>query len=348
MVDASASEADKAQARRHELGTVRTTDGWQLPLRRIGTGPIGTGSGVHKGHRHPRPVLMLHGFGANGFCMWRPRGPSLGGYLAARGFDAWRLDFRGTRDAICPGGRSSEAYTVDDKILEDVPAAVEAVLAATGAEILDVVGFSLGGAVLYGYLSAFSGAPVGRCVTMGSPLRFRLPPAARLASKLLATKLGRRALHRKIPIRDFCRLGLATNLVFPARPHFNLRNVERDVVLEMMRFGTEDPPLSEVAQLVSWGRGGRLVSANGAIDYERGLADLRTPLLLMAATADRHVPPGAIQQALDRLGCGEKKLIEIGKRSGAQMDYGHTDLLLGRRAEHEVFPHISAWLSRPA
>ncbi len=336
-MEARPTQADNATVRGHELRHVRTVDDWQLPLRRIGTV-----------QRHPRPVLLLHGFGANGFCMWRPTGPSLGAYLAACGFDTWRLDFRGTRDALRGSRRANVAYTVDDKILKDVPAAIEAVRTATDARGVDVVGFSLGGAVLYGYLSAFPGAPVGRCVTIGSPLRFKIPKVARLASGLFASKLGGRILPRKLPIRDFCRLGLATNLIFPARPHFNLRNVDREVVLEMMRHGTEDPPMSEIGQLINWGRSGRLVSADGTVDYEHGLSALRTPLLLIAGTVDRHVAPGSVREALGRLGCREKRLAVIGRRTGAHMDYGHTDLLLGQRAEREVFPHISAWLSLPA
>ncbi len=40
----------------------------------------------------------------------------------------------------------------------------------------------------------------------------------------------------------------------------------------------------------------------------------------------------------------ERKCLIFGKETGCVEDYGHMDLLMGVRTEHEVFPHILTWL----
>jgi pimeloyl-ACP methyl ester carboxylesterase len=185
---------------------------------------------------------------------------------------------------------------------------------------------------------------VGRCATISSPLQFRLPVAAHAAAFLDRGWMGA-ALPRRLPMRRFCELGLWTNLVFPARPHFNMDNVERSMLLRMMRDGVDDGSLREVLQLVSWSRAGGFRSLDGSVDYQSGLARIRAPMLLLGAAADQHVPPESLTEVAAALGSPDKEIRIIGKAGGARADYGHTDLLLGRHATTEVFPHLGAWLA---
>jgi pimeloyl-ACP methyl ester carboxylesterase len=315
--------------------SVSTADGWQLELTRV----------APRAPTRARPVLLLHGFGANRFVMWHRPGPTLAEHLAGEGFAAYCLDHRGTRHSRHPdGARAFERVTVDGKIAHDLPAAIDAVLADSGADALDAVGHSLGGAGLVAYLSHRGDARVRRVVTIASPLRFRLPLAAHAAA-LAAPRLGRtRALIERIPMRGFAELGLATDLVFPARPHFNMANVERSMILHMMRHGVDDASLREIEQMALWSRGS-FRSLDGSIDYARGLGAIAAPFLVMGAPVDSHVAPHELERAAAAIGPRGARLRLVGTATGAERDYGHTDLLLGRNASREVFPHVARWLA---
>jgi pimeloyl-ACP methyl ester carboxylesterase len=315
--------------------SVGTPDGWQLELTHLSPAT----------RRHPRPLLLLHGFGANRFVMWHRPGPTLAEHLCHQGFDAYCLDHRGTRHSRHPdGARAHGRVTVDDKIALDLPAAIDAVLADAGAEELDVVGHSLGGTSLVAYLSHRGDARVRRAVTIASPLRFRLPLAAHAALLAAARPGARRALPERIPMRGFAELGLATNLVFPARPHFNMANVERSMILHMMRHGVDDASLRELEQLAAWSRGA-FRSLDGSIDYGRGLAAITASILVLGAAVDSHVAPRELHAAAARIGPEGARVHVVGEASGAERDYGHTDLLLGRHAAREVFPIVARWLA---
>jgi len=41
---------------------------------------------------------------------------------------------------------------------------------------------------------------------------------------------------------------------------------------------------------------------------------------------------------------GERKCLILGKSAGCVEDYGHMDLLMGIRAEEEVFPLMLKWI----
>ncbi|MBW2525861.1 MAG: alpha/beta fold hydrolase [Deltaproteobacteria bacterium] len=319
--------------------TIETPDGWRLELRRLGASSA----------RRATPVLMLHGFGANSFCLANRHGPSLGHYLATRGADVWLLDFRGTQSSWHPDGSAAFArISVDDKILVDLPTAVSAVLAETQQPSLDLLGFSLGGTIAYGYLSQHGQSAVRRVVTLAAPLRFELPLALRLLLRLPTRRWGPGRMPRRLPLRGFTRLGARTRIVLPARDHFNLANVDRSVLLAMMRDGAEDAATGELSQLARWSVQGRLTSLDGAIDFGSRVGELARPLLVLGAAADRHVRAEHLVSLLTTVASPQKRLVVVGRQSGAQMDYGHTDLLLGRHAAIDVFPHVDEWLAEPS
>jgi poly(3-hydroxyalkanoate) synthetase len=42
----------------------------------------------------------------------------------------------------------------------------------------------------------------------------------------------------------------------------------------------------------------------------------------------------------------ERECLILGKENGCEEDYGHADLVVGLRAEVEVFPRVAEWLER--
>ncbi len=58
-------------------------------------------------------------------------------------------------------------------------------------------------------------------------------------------------------------------------------------------------------------------------------------------------PPLAVARAKEHLG-GPVKLVIAGRAHGFSEDYGHADLILGRRAPDEIFPLVETFLSAHA
>ncbi len=98
---------------------------------------------------HPRPVVLVHGTGANMALSWRALSPE----LKNRGYCVFALNYGG--NALGPVERSAR----------ELAAFVDRVLAATGAERVDVVGHSQGGMMPRQYIRfEGGGAKVGTLV----------------------------------------------------------------------------------------------------------------------------------------------------------------------------------------
>ena len=72
------------------------------------------------------------------------------------------------------------------------------------------------------------------------------------------------------------------------------------------------------------------------------------PLLLLAGSLDQQCPPEAVRRTVDFLAPTYTDVLmqEFGRRAGQHDDYGHFDLLIGTRADAEVFPAIEHFLLR--
>ena len=55
---------------------------------------------------------------------------------------------------------------------------------------------------------------------------------------------------------------------------------------------------------------------------------------------DRVAPPRAVEAATARVGADAVRYREMGLRFGDRADYGHVDLLVGRRAPAEIYPQV--------
>jgi len=79
--------------------------------------------------------------------------------------------------------------------------------------------------------------------------------------------------------------------------------------------------------------------------YLEDLPKSKTPIFILGGSKDMMAPPAAVVAAF---GTGEqraeRKCLILGKEAGCVEDYGHMDLMLGIRAEEEVFPQILKWL----
>ena len=202
----------------------------------------------------------------------------------------------------------------------------------TGAGRVDCVGHSLGGMMLYALLA--SGGPdaaaVAAIVTIGAPLGFRWGPRfTRLAA--LGASIGRHLPFVPLSTSTVFLLPLIDWYPGPLEPVFyNPANISQKLWSSFLAVGVEDEPGSLLAQAALWLETDRFLSADGKLDYEARLHEVRTPALVVAGKLDQLGFPPLVRRGFDALG-GPKKWLLIAEENGATADYGHMDLLLGDR-----------------
>ncbi|MHB8877270.1 MAG: alpha/beta fold hydrolase [Myxococcaceae bacterium] len=322
------------------LHRAKTEDGWELSL--VQYRAVGPSRG--------RPVLLCHGISANARNMDLDKDHSMARWFAAHGREAWTLSLRGTgesdgvdSDKGRPGG-----YDFDTLWRQDTAAAVRYVRAQTGAAQLDYVGHSMGGMLVYAYLSQ-GGEGLGAVATLGSPTRLDW---GGLLDPLLQG-VGGLALSQKWAVPS----GLASQLTAGAqtalddgpiqRLLYNPRNVTPQTWRRLAAIGTANISGAVALQFISQVKTGAFGSADGKLDYRKDLGKVRTPVLVVAGKLDHIAITPAVKDGYRALG-GEKEWLLLSEESGAQADYGHMDLVVGERAATEVWPRVLDFFDRHA
>ena len=311
----------RAPSREDELLRATTRDGWSLAL----------------GRRRPRgmarlpPVLLVHGIAMNrqAFDFGVER-YSVAAHLAAAGFDCFALDLRGHG-----GSRRgpTSRWNLDTYLAEDLPAAFDAIRAATGSEQVLYVGHSQG-AILGMAACALHPGRIRALVALAGPAHFDAQPRLRALVELRRLGLGRhlRLLSRTVaPFSGFWHPS-------PVELAVNVRNVDRPVYRRLLANAIEDLQPGVVDQFAACIRDDAFRSADGAVDYRALFPSCRQPALFLAAERDGLAPPAAVEAAFRGWG-GSKRLHVFGA------GYGHADVILGRDAPEVVYPIINAFLA---
>ncbi|HWE22914.1 MAG TPA: alpha/beta hydrolase [Myxococcales bacterium] len=308
-----------------ELRFTAAKDGWRIAIARR----------APRGEPRSPPVLLCHGLSANRFSLdfGVPR-YSLALALADAGFDSFVLDLRGHGDSR--RGRS-RSWTFDTYLLQDIPAALDEIRSATGSERVLWVGHSQG--ALLGLVAASTLASrIAGVVAIAPPTHFHAHDQLRrlLPFSFLATGYGHRYLARAAtPIAGWFHPGIAQFA-------WNSRNIDARIYRQVLANVVEDVPPRVLAQFLDWMRRDRFASVDGLTDYRAGLSGARQPALFISGSVDLLAPPAAVRAAFD-LWAGEKEYWNAGKQS-VSADYGHSDLIFGRRAPDEIYPRIVNWL----
>jgi pimeloyl-ACP methyl ester carboxylesterase len=304
-----------------ELLRAQTRDGWSLAL----------------GHRRPRsaprrpPVLLVHGIAMNrqAFDFGVER-YSVAAHLAAAGFDCFALDLRG--HGASRRGPTSR-WCLDTYLAEDLPAALDAIRAATGSEEVLYVGHSQG-AILGMAACALYPSRIRALVALGGPTHFDAQPRLEALVGLRRLGLGRHLrllAHAVAPFSGYLHLPLLELAV-------NVRNVDRPVYRRLLANAMENLQPGVVDQFAASVRDDSFRSADGAVDYRALVAGCRQPALFLAGERDGLAPPAVVEEAYQDWG-GPKRFHVFGQ------GYGHADLILGRAAPEVVFPAITEFLA---
>ena len=322
----------RAPTREDEVVYVTAHDGWRLALGR--RRPVGPPRGP--------PVLLVHGIAVNRqFMDFGVERYSLSAHLAAAGFDCFALDHRGHGRSRRPppgAGAAARRWTLDTYLREDVPAALDAVRAATGEDRVLWVGHSQG-ALMGMAACALYPERVAALVALAGPAHFDVQARLRRLVALRQVPGGRhlRLLGRMFaPAGGFWHLPLVDLAI-------HLRNVEPPIYRRMLANALEDLQPGVLEQFAAFVREDAFRSLDGRVDYRALLPRCRQPALFLAAEKDGLAPPAVVEAAFRRWG-GPKRYWNFGH------GYGHADLLLGRHAPEVVFPRIADFLleaSRP-
>jgi pimeloyl-ACP methyl ester carboxylesterase len=253
----------------------------------------------------------------------------------------------GDSQRVDPAGGRAAGFTFDTLWQQDVTASIAHVREATGGGPIDAVGHSMGGMLLYAYLSQ-GGEGLARVVTLGSPTRLdHGSPIWSAALKLTGV----------VPAGWMVPSGSLSPLTAPFQGGldgdplqlllYNPQNVSPALWSRFLVTGVGDVSGALLLQLAALARDGQFASADGSVDYRAGLARVKTPVLVVAGKVDRMCTPMAAWDAYRSLG-GERQWLLVARENGAQADYGHMDFVLGERARFEVWPQILGFLDRTA
>lgn len=320
--------------------TVSTGDGVPVAVARLAPSADGPARGA--------PVVCVHGVCCNARLFDFQADRSFGRTLAAAGFDVYMVDLRGA-------GRSGRParwrYGFYDYVDKDMPAVLAAVRARTGARRVLWVGHSMGGLIGFEHLAAAAEgadelaglAAIGSPLNLGAAradLRFlaRFMPLVRVLSPVIHVGWLTRALS---PWAGRLR-GYPETLF--ANPRHTPPGVLRHFMVEVLE-NVSRRVLDELATRLLRDRSthGRPMDV-----VRRALSQSDVPTLVIAGADDRIAPVEACDIAPLRAGRPHETVI-LSRATGAPVDFGHLDLIVGDAAPTWVFgPVVSFLLARAA
>ncbi len=323
--------------RRYPLGdraekiVVTTSDGWKLcawyrpaPVRRFSV-----------------PVVLCHGL-ANSHAFMEFRGErNLAKHLSAAGFDCYSIDLRGAGETEGPEG-GTETATFDDHLRLDVPALVDEICRRSGQTQVAWVGHSLGGLLGLAGQSTPLRERFAVMVTVGSPVFLKLSPRMRWAL----------SAARRLGVGGRLNLGLV-RWAAPFAGYFspaqlsstNLGNIDGADQRFLLANVFAPVWVGVLGQLEDWAATNSFRSLDKQIDYRAGIGNLAVPTLVIGGTRDFLCPPQATREYFDLVKAPRRELLMLGTEQGYEQAYGHGDLLIGRRAQLDVYPVIERFLA---
>jgi pimeloyl-ACP methyl ester carboxylesterase len=327
-----------------EIHFASTSDGWRLAISRYRPGGV-AGGGPQNGADclgGSLPVLMVHGIAANRHNFDLTDELSLARHLAAKGHDVWVVELRGRGLSTRPRLFSQVRYdwTFDEYAERDLPAAVETVLRASGADRLHLVGFSTGALACYAFLTdVHRTIDVASLVSIGGPSSFK--------------RLSRTVSGRLIRSLRFLRHRWLMRVMAPVSGRFhpsplqiiyNPENTDGATQRRVMVNMIANFSRNELLQYSDWILYDVFRSIDHRRDYRAELGRLEVPTLFLAGPRDVLAPPDAVKVTFESIGATDKEFRICSRGQGMRVNYGHFDLLVGRESPSEIFPLVAGWI----
>jgi len=316
---------------RSDIFDIDNGAGWTISLKRVAARGAAQTAG---------PALIVPGYGMNSFIFgFHPRGLSLEDYLASRGIETWSVDLRSMGRSKNHGGDPD--FGLAD-FVDDVGVAVRAVVENTSIKNpeVDLVGCSLGAALVFAHLALHPDSPVRSAVNFGGLVTWKkVHPAVRLAfaSTRIVEKI--RLKHTRMIA------GLALPMLAKHAPkllalYMNTESTDTSSAATMIQT-VEDPIAHVNVDIARWIKA-RELTVHG-VNVSRALASMTLPHLTVLAKDDGIVPPETARDVYDAIGSNEKELLEVG---GKGHPMAHADLFLATGAQELVFAPLADFLLR--
>ena len=293
------------------------------------------------------PVLIVTSLVNQPYILDLVPGQSMVEFLLQQGFDVYMIEWGRPR-------KEHQHLTLEDHVLDRLPACVGQVLAHSGERELSVIGYCLGGllAVLWAALSAPQKPTRAQPSTLKNLVCMATPVNSDGLESLKAwmgESFDEEALiaqHGNVPaewvqnalraLRPFGKVAGAMNLLNQADKEEVVRSN-----LRMGKWETDNIPFpgGVFRQMVNdFLRGNKLVSGEWSIGGQRvDLGTIRVPFLHLLAQEDHITPYASSRDLVRRVGSADKQeLILKG---------GHVGLVAGRGAELRMWPALDAWLA---
>lgn len=264
---------------------------------------------VGAGQERGVPVVLLHGSFSNRRFWYSPKGIGLGAYLARAGFDVWIAEMRG--HGLSPRNENYRDNSVAHYARYDLPA-LAAFVGEQSGQAAHWIGHSLGGITL--------AAALGGGYLDESRVR---------SAALFGSQVSRFHWALKLPPVVW-----AARLLLRSLPYLSGRRTRR---------GPEDEPVGVAREMLRWhGLFGRF--GDGEQDWWAGLAQVRVPLLAVAAEGDREDPPQACRKLVQQCCAAQQRFLLLNRENGFSSDFGHIEMLVSKEAMREVWPLTEHWL----
>lgn len=261
-------------------------------------------------------------------------------FITGQGYDFYMVDWGDL-------GPEDRTFSMEDAVMDVIPAFVRKVLRHSGAPQLNLFGYCMGVPLSMSFMAAHPTVPVRSLVMMVGPVDFSHGGAFGLwtakenfpVDKLIDTfdnapleyvQLGFKMLQ---PTND---AASAVNLWWNL---WNEKYVEG--YRAMNRWSNEwvGFPGEFFRQWITWFyQENRLIKGEMVLRGQRiDLSTVTTPILVVAARQDKIAPPAACRALVDAVSSADREYVEL--------PGGHISLIAGRSAHQHAWPKVAAWVA---
>ncbi|XDD50007.1 lipase family alpha/beta hydrolase [Leptospira sp. WS92.C1] len=326
-----------------EMHHPKTEDGWDLTLEHFPANPIASPKKY--------PVIVCHGLFANRTYLKINEKSSIVGKLQTEGYDVWLLDLRGRRDAGYPSlffGDKTFSYSMDDYIKYDVDAAIKHVLKTTGKDKVNWIGHSMGGMIIYSRIGTLGEKRIANFVAIGSP-SIMDPPNQVLKSWLSLSWFIN--FWPVVPAETWAGIQGGTGIPFLPQKSFeemfwHKPNIAPSILSGVKTTSVNPGARNELLQFKDLGESGETRSLDQRISYSEGLKNIKIPTLLIAGRRDKLGMSHSLRYVYDMISSEDKSLFIASRSNNHADDYGHTDLIVGKNADKDIFNPLIVWLDK--
>mmetsp|Transcript_9750 Transcript_9750/g.18956 ORF Transcript_9750/g.18956 Transcript_9750/m.18956 type:complete len:328 (+) Transcript_9750:164-1147(+) len=291
--------------------------------------------------QHSHPVMLLHGLASNNQTYDLQSDVSVADFFVAEGYDTFLVELRGSggnKDARTCDCACNMRWCFDDHI-QDCRAFLGEIFRMTGKPV-HFVGHSMGAMLL----QCIAGSEDAKYIRSGTSI----------GGSLFMEDSGWKSYLILWPVAKYLPLIHANWFQTAISPlsfrcntfwdkfFFCQANVDTATARLMFKKNWEPMSTALLGQMRSAFDPAGLKSKNGDTCYADSLDSIRVPMLVVAGSKDKQMPPSGLEKLASRI--PDCKYVVLGAEHGQEHDYGHFDLIVGRNARQDVWNRVASFL----